>query len=101
MTHENIFERLDEREPLANRKQLLHEYLMEQLKAQEQHPEQGEQIAYEIAGLLATNLAATLADDDPYMEVLYLAGELELPEQHRDSSASWEALRELVRNLPQ
>ncbi|GAA1017083.1 hypothetical protein ACFQWA_03930 [Streptomyces thermogriseus] len=101
MTHKNIFERLDENEPLTSRKQLLREYLLEQLKVQEWHPEQGEQIAYEITGLLATDLAISLADEDPYKEILDMAAQLELPEQHRDSGASWDELRELVQNLPQ
>jgi hypothetical protein len=74
---------------------------VEQLKVQERHPEQGEQVAYEIAGLLATDLAISLADEDPYREILDMAGQLELPEQHRDSGASWEELRKLVQNLPQ
>lgn len=56
--------------------------------------------AYELAGLLALDLVRQFDDADPYIQVLELAAQLELPERHQKAEASWWRLAQLVRDLP-
>lgn len=99
MPIENIFDQLNSPDDdLKERKHILLKHLQEQLNYRQQHPDESEQVAYDIAGLLSTDFAQSLPEGDPYLEILTLAGELELPEQHR-SSASWEYLSESVKRL--
>lgn len=99
MNNENIFEQLADGSPVDERKLLLRDYLRKQLEWQEQHADQSEMIAYKIAGLLSTDLLMQLDGADPYVQALGLAGELELPERQRSSTATWKKLAELVRRL--
>ena len=75
-------------------------YLRAQLEAYIAHPHRGREIAYEIAGLLATRAARSLSDDDPYAAVFHMAAGLELPVEDRPSGATWEQLATLVSRLP-
>lgn len=104
MTGSNIqavFDQLDDESlPIEERKRILRNFLKHQVALRRRHPERSRQLAYEIAGLLATATGTRLASDDPLMEVLLLAGELELPESVRDEMASWERLESLARRLP-
>jgi hypothetical protein len=100
--NKDVFDQLDDEErSLKSRKQLLLEHLQSQLKRQKSHPEQSQDIAYGIAGLMATHTAQLLDEDDPYMEALLMAGQLELPEEHQDQGASWKELHGLVQKLSQ
>lgn len=58
-----------------------------------------EDIAYHLAGLMSTRYVMGLEDDDPIDTVLTLAGELELPEAHRNKESTWRRLLELVDDL--
>lgn len=98
-TTQELFQILDESETLDGHRSDLLEYLVSQLEAYEREPEKGEEIAYEVAGLMGTKAIMNLAEGDPYGEVLALAGELELPVVHRDSSSTWARFATLVRSL--
>lgn len=100
MNKENIFDKLDSDAPESERRRLLYDYLINQLSRQKEKPEDSEVIAYEIAGLLSTTLATAMDEDDPLLQVLYMAGQLELPE-HQRGNANWEMLERLIEQLPQ
>lgn len=68
------------------------------LDRQKAHPQHSRDIAYGIAGLLGTQFAAGLANNDPISEIMTLAGELELPEGQQ-GDATWDELRRLVQEL--
>jgi hypothetical protein len=94
---QNIFEELDTLN-VSDAKRLLLEHLIERVEYQSTHETESRDIAYALAGLMATTFIASLPKDDPYVEILSLAGELELPERHR-SDATWEELRNRVNML--
>lgn len=77
----------------------LYEYLLECVELHAQHPEEGEYIAYEIAGLLATDLAKSLDENDPLFQAMELAGQLELPLHQRSKGATWARLKELLHEI--
>lgn len=56
-------------------------------------------MAYEIAGLLATNFGQSLDGKDPYRRILELAGQLELPVAQRGPGSSWRRMRKLIAAL--
>lgn len=100
MVGKDIFDQLDnEEKSLASRKRLLLEHVQEQLEKQKSNPELSRDIAYGIAGLMATHAAQSLSEGDPLRKALDLAGQLELPEEHRSPDASWEVLADTVRQL--
>lgn len=101
MGDEDILDQLnDEEKSLPSRKRLLLEHVQEQIERQKSHPELSRDIAYDIAGLMATHTAQSLSEGDPLSKALELAGQLELPEEHRSPNASWGALADTVRRLP-
>jgi hypothetical protein len=95
----DIFETLNSGENPDEARQALRDYLNNQIKEYLERPEDSERIAYEIAGLLATKTVSTLPKDDPYLQILELAGELELPEDHRQPDSTWPALIEKIERL--
>lgn len=99
MSSERIFDKLGSEISLEAGRSLLRDHLIKQVERQNQHPEESEALAYELAGLLSTDFARSLSDDDPLKKVLDLAGNLELPEKHR-GGATWEELASLVEQLP-
>ncbi|MFF0492841.1 hypothetical protein ACFYTQ_27740 [Nocardia sp. NPDC004068] len=72
------------------------QFLKEQAVRLRDEPGQALQIAYEIAGLMATEFARTLGDDDPLDEVLTIAGELEVDPENAD-----ELYKELIEKIGQ
>jgi hypothetical protein len=76
----------------------LREYLQEAAERQMLHPASSQDIAYGIAGLLSTAHAQTLSDNDPYMQVMTLAAQLELPEKLQ-GDATWVELRQKIDRL--
>jgi hypothetical protein len=64
------------------------------------NPDVANQTAYELAGLLALDAVRQMRDNDPYLRVLELAAQLELPKRHQEAGASWWRLEQLVRDLP-
>ena len=59
-------------------------------------------IAYDIAGLMSVRVIfeAKLPDNDPFDQVLTLAGVLELPDGHHAPGETWSRLKDLVSRLP-
>ena len=83
---------------VKNGRTTLKTYLQEAVAYQQQHPDEAHETAYRLAGLMATDFVTKLSEDDPYVEILALAGEFELPERHH-SGAGWEKLRKRVNAL--
>ena len=100
MTSNELFQLLDSSSSLDGNRGLLRLYFLEQLEAHKQHPAKGEEIAYGIAGLLGAQSVVHLPESDPYLEIIHLAGDLELPAVHRESDSTWEKFAVLVSALP-
>jgi hypothetical protein len=98
MKSEVIYDKLDQFKPEAQQRQVLAAYLREQLDLRNEHHDQSHEIAYHIAGLLSTTFAQSLHDDDPYLAILLIAGQLELPDRHH-GTATWAQLEELIKAL--
>src|SRR5438067_1417010 len=99
MTEDALYKALESSDTLGGNRGALRVYLHMQLARYEQEPEKGGEIAYRIAGLLGTRSIMRLAQHDPYRKILQLAGDLELPAAHRDSSSTWTRFAAQVRNL--
>lgn len=101
METDKIFTVLDSEKAATSEKcALLVTYLHEKLERYLADPARGEWVAYEVAGLFSTAFARELEEGDVIEEILYTAGQLELPEAHRDPGASWEKMAQLVNFLP-
>ncbi len=96
---EKIYDALFASQSLEGHEAHLRGYLIEQLARYEREPDRGDEIAYTIAGLMSTPAVMNLHKDDPYLEILQLAGELELPPGQR-AGATWEEFASLVHALP-
>ncbi len=58
------------------------------------------EIAYQIAGLLNTDFARSLPDDDIYLKIMLMAGELELPDGLIDKeNSNWKKLVNMVDSI--
>lgn len=94
----NVYEQLTDQTDIGTVKAILKLYLREQTEIL--HPVDSEKsrqdIAYSLAGLLSLDLIRRLPRNDPYVEVLDMAGQLELPETHRSQEATWQRLTELI-----
>jgi len=99
-TTQELFEILTNSENLDGCRAVLREYLLGQVQAFEADKSKGEMLAYDIAGLMSAQAVSNLPQGDPYGEVLSLAGDLELPLAHRDSSSTWDEFITLVNELP-
>lgn len=100
MTSNELFQLLDSSASFDGNRGFLRSYLLEQLERYKQQPGKGEEIAYQIAGLLGAQSVMHLPDSDPYLEIIHLAGDLELPSVHRESDSTWEKFAALVGALP-
>ena len=94
-----LYERVAELPTVEAQRIYLKTALRERVAQYQQHPKLGQQIAYEIASLLSLDTLSSLADGDPLGEALLVAGELELPAEHRSTAATWSRLSELVEQL--
>ena len=94
-----IYKTLDSDISIEQAKVLLKRYMLDQVREYGRHPEQRRNIAYGMAGMLAIDKIRHLPNDDPYVEVLDMAGRLELPERHH-GYATWEELIERIKALP-
>ena len=101
MTPETIYDTLNESDDFSGHERLLREHLISQVKRYDEGQDDPQDIAYELAGLMSARSMYRLPQDNPYMEILGLAGELELPQFHRSATASWEELKRLVAALPE
>ncbi len=82
-----------------SQKQELVGYLKKQLEQYREDPSRGENIAYDIAGLLSLESIRALPEDDILVLIMIMAGELELPMEHRTDETSWGKLSELIERL--
>jgi hypothetical protein len=97
MNIEKIYNLLNnEFEPSAKRVELI-SYLKRCIEPLPSDDDERRSIAYNIAGLLSTNFAESIHNDDPINEVLILAGELETPDEN--NAQKWEELIKLVNKL--
>lgn len=96
MSHSTIYEQLNSNKSEAEKNKLLKSYLSEQVAAFKANPDRGQEIAYAIAGLLSTSFAQALPEDSSVLAALDIASQLELPEQHRQSHATWPDLIQIV-----
>ena len=101
MLYAELYQMLDDDGSLDRSRRALRAFLLEQLAEYEREPTNGPEIAYSIAGLLGARSIMRLSEDNPYREVLQLAGDLELPPAHRDRQSTWERFAGLVRRLPE
>jgi hypothetical protein len=101
MNGDQLFEQLNSSKSFDINRPYLRVFLLEQLAEHEREPARGEEIAYGIAGLLGAQAIMRLPESDPYLKILYLAGDLELPPHQRDTDSTWDRYRRLVRALPE
>lgn len=99
MKHPIIYEALNGSKPDSEKSRLLNDYLRTQVANYRENPEQGIDIAYAIAGLLATDYVRSLPEDSPALTALSIASQLELPEQHRQTGSTWSALIDTISEL--
>jgi hypothetical protein len=99
MTTEQMYKHLSSDGDLSSIRRLLKEYLLSQILRYERPESRPEDIANEIAGLMSTRTFEGLSSSDPLMEVCLMAGQLELPLQHRSSTATWVELKRLISQL--
>jgi len=97
----DIYARLDASDTLTGLESDLAMHLRRQLAAAQQHPEQRETIAYGLAGLMSARSLVHRPENDPFVQALSLAGELELPPAHRSPHATWDRMAELIARLPE
>lgn len=70
------------------------DFLLELLPSLRSDEQSSPEIAYFIAGMLASSFARTLSEDDPLMEIMIIAGELEVSPNN-----AAELTKELVRKI--
>jgi len=100
MTSNELFQLSDSIASLDGNRGFLRLFFLEQLERYKQQPAKGEDVAYGIAGLLGAQSVIHLPECDPYLEIIHLAGDLELPSAHRESDSTWEKFAVLVGALP-
>ena len=76
---EDMIRKLQALGDLENQKPMLREYFRTQLSRYGKGHSMSEEVAYEIAGLLSLESVRSAADKDPYVAILLMAAELELP----------------------
>lgn len=82
MNFEHLFDSLNSKDD-TNRANVV-SFLRYDAKRLQSQPELVYQIAYEIAGLMATEFARQLSTNDPIDEILIIAGELEVGPDNAD-----------------
>ena len=100
MSTDEIYEVLNGVSNISGHEAELKLYLRSQLKRYDDCEVDPQYIAYEIAGLMSARAFVGVASDNPYMKVLEIAGQLELPEPHQSPQAGWDNLRQLIETLP-
>lgn len=93
--YDNLFRSLDTlNDTSQDSKEELISFLRGEATKLRLHPERSIEIAYTITGLLATNFARALPENDPIDEILTIAGELEVNPENAD-----ELRDELIRKI--
>lgn len=75
------------------------EYLKSQIPTLKVSIFEQTKIAYQIAGLLSAEGVRYMRLDDPILNVLELAGKVELPARHRAKTETWGQLVKLIHQL--
>lgn len=97
MNIEKIYNFLDsEFDPNTKRVELV-SYLKHCIESLPNNDNERQSIAYNIAGLLSTNFAESIHNNDPVNEVLILSGELETSDEN--NAEKWEELSKLIDKL--
>lgn len=99
MTENELIDRLNAAQSLSGLDGELVLYIRAKVADGTAKPETQQQVAYHLAGLLSTRAVAATPDESPVKRVLLLAGQLELPVEHRAVGASWQQLEQDVRSL--
>jgi len=99
MDIDQLYTYLNEDMQITRKKGLFREYVETCIEKYNTDPEHGPAIAYDIAGLLSTKFATELPDDDPYVEIMNIAGRLELPESHRLQHDNWQYFIQIAQRL--
>lgn len=81
---DNHFQLIDNL-PYDESRQNMVDFLQMQAAVLRDQPDDAPRIAYNIAGLMATDFARKLADNDPLSVVMTIAGELEIDPPDADS----------------
>ena len=97
---EKLQDNLSKVRTLSDNEVFIKAYLKEEIARRASHPALERDIAYDIAALIGEFSAMKVPRNSPYMKIAFMAGELELPEYHRDPSATWDNLISLIRQLP-
>lgn len=96
--YEQLFDKLNNPVLIKDETQKLRLLLISVLKdfayALERNPGSGTEIAYKIAGIMATEFARCLNENDTIDEILTIAGELEVNPQNAD-----ELREELIKKI--
>lgn len=98
MKFEEITEILDSHDDDSRKRGAVKDFLRERLEEHASAPRNGEQIAYEIAGLLANQYVTSIENTDPIVIALDIASRLELPEPLQ-RGATWEGLQNAVESI--
>lgn len=102
----DIYSQLTDDVTPAEAKRLLRAYFLQQAELGERYTadEDREAIASTIPALMGATIVYKHLQHEPsfapYLKIMEMAGELELPRIHRDGSASWEEMARLIRQLP-
>jgi hypothetical protein len=99
MSEISIYDRVASCNDFASAKLLLKPYFRDLARQYQAAPEEGSQLAYEASGLLSLNVLRFAPDDDPYLRVLLLAMQLEIPNSPQEVDASWGHLVKLIDKL--
>lgn len=97
MNIDKIYESLDRGFDINSKRAELMTYLKDSVNELPDNDDERREIAYNIAGLLSTDFARNLSENDILEEILTLAGELEIPNQHNNKK--WLQLINLVNKL--
>jgi hypothetical protein len=96
---DDIYKRLNALRTLEEQKPLLREHFSALLQQHKSGDLSEHDLAYSLAGLMQLKTADGKRDD-PYVRVMELGGQLELPQAQRQKGATWEELETAVLNLP-
>lgn len=100
MDIENMYKKISGTDKLDEKSRAeLIEYLKTQLEKAKEEGVDEKAISYEIAGLLSLDAVRSLPEDDDILQVATIAGELELPEEHRSADVSWQKMSEKIEEL--
>ncbi|MEU6351054.1 hypothetical protein ABZ896_17225 [Streptomyces sp. NPDC047072] len=84
---------------LERQKPFLKRFFVRQVERRAARAESETRLAFEIAGLASLSTLQTAVDADPYLRIVELAGQVDLPPAYRTPEANWDELTSLIRAL--